>query len=379
MASSDLQERPAEVAASKVLRRAAVSKMTRTLQNRLALATVKIQNGWGTLPLETIEPRIEQELKRKRPTSSSNDALSDTSSSIGDALYHGRRIDSSPLTAPLFSDDFPRSGSSRSSKRSKHRSSFNQPLSSTHERGKMMTRGSWKKNHRLPESSPGFHGHSGPFSKGPPLSFVTEATVPDDNLSLSHSEDDDSDLPLHSFQANTRHIRSSPPRIPRTPSPDVARSARMRNKPFNNSRNDDAADLLMFLAASPSPAVPGNNKSRNNVVMNPPSTPPQKTPLPSSMLSTPGGGSNYIGFGTTTPGMGFNFADYLNVTPSPAQAAWRTPGPNKTPLAAREARRRLNFDMMPPSNGNTPELSQGPTSDVKGLGMELGGELVSSQ
>jgi hypothetical protein len=134
----------------------------------------------------------------------------------------------------------------------------------------------------------------------------------------------------------------------------------------------------MFLAASPSPAVGGASKPKTT--MNPPSTPPQKTPLPSSMLSTPGGGSNFLGIGTTTPGLGFNFSDYLNVTPSPAQAAWRTPGAAKTPLAAREARRRLNFDaLMPPSNGTTPEL---PSSDGKvltGLGMELGGELVSSQ
>src|ERR1700760_3830975 len=103
--------------------------MTRALQNRLALATVKIQNGWGNLPLETIEPRIEQELKRKRPTSSSNEKHSDTSSSTRDHIYHGRRIDSSPLPAPLFSDDLPRSGSSRGSKRSKHRNSFHQPVS----------------------------------------------------------------------------------------------------------------------------------------------------------------------------------------------------------------------------------------------------------
>jgi len=355
--------------------------MTRTLQNRLALATVKIQHGWGALPLETIEPRIEQELKRKRPTSSSNEALSDSSSNIGDTLYGGRRLDSSPLTAPLFSDDLPRSGSSRSSKRSKNRSSFHQDLSNTHVRGKLRGQpqvNSWKKNHRLPESSPGLRGRSGPFGNknNVPLSFVTEGTAADEAHSLSHSEDDDSDLPLHSFQANTRRIRSSPPRMPRTPSPDIARSARLRNRPFNSGRDEGAADLLMFLAASPSPAVPNHKSARGNA-MNPPSTPPQKTPLPSSMLSTPGGGSNYVGFGTTTPGMGFNFADYLNVTPSPAQAAWRTPGLNKTPSAT--GRRRLNFDsMVPPANGAHPDLPHSQSSEVKGLGMELGGELVPS-
>lgn len=76
--------------------------------------------------------------------------------------------------------------------------------------------------------------------------------------------------------------------------------------------------------------------------------------------------------------MPFNFADYLNVTPSPAQAAWRTPAAAKTPLAAREARRRLNFDSLHPPTGDSPRIG-GPDAKVNGLGMELGGELVSSQ
>jgi Whi5 like len=354
--------------------------MTRVLQNRLALANVKIKNGWGTLPLETIEPRIEQELKRKRPSSSS-EAFSDTASTTSDRLFQSGAPISSPLTAPFFTDELPKSGSSRSSKRSRYQSAPQHRTSNSHNRtdvGPSQSR-TWKKTHRLLQSSPGYQGHTARFtaSHQPSLSFVSEvSTVPDEPLSPSHSEEDDSDLPLHSFAIHPRQIRSSPPRIPRTPSPDVARSARLRSKPFNaSSRNEDAADLLMFLAASPSPAVPGN-KSR----MNPPSTPPQKTPLPSSMMSTPGGGgSGFIGFGAATPGMGFNFADYLNVTPSPAQAAWRTPGPGKTPIAAREARRRLNFDtLMPPSNGASGDLHSG-DGKVNGLGMELGGELVSSQ
>ena len=108
-----------------------------------------------------------------------------------------------------------------------------------------------------------------------------------------------------------------------------------------------------------------------------PSTPPPKsTPLPSSMMNTPGGSNaGFLGFGATTPGPSFNFSDYLNVTPSPAQAAWRTPAAvAKTPLTARDAtRRRLNFDaLVPPTSGS------GDTK-LRGLGMELGGELVSSQ
>ena len=105
------------------------------------------------------------------------------------------------------------------------------------------------------------------------------------------------------------------------------------------------------------------------------------TPLPSSMMSTPGGGSGpFSGLGLHTPGGNLNFADFLNMTPSPAQVGgnWmRTPvagGP--TPLAAREARKRLNFDTLLPPTSNSPTLG-GLDRKATGLGMDLGGELVS--
>ena len=85
--------------------------------------------------------------------------------------------------------------------------------------------------------------------------------------------------------------------------------------------------------------------------------------------------------GCSTPGQHFNFADFVNITPSPAQGMFnnRTPGITKTPLAAKEARRRLNTDSLMPPNGG-PSLSNvtpGPVTKENGLGMELGGELVS--
>lgn len=69
------------------------------------------------------------------------------------------------------------------------------------------------------------------------------------------------------------------------------------------------------------------------------------------------------------------------VTPSPAQGAFgsRTPGLPKTPLAAKEARRRLNLDSLAAAGGS-PNLNiagRGSTARDTGLGMELGGELVS--
>ena len=95
------------------------------------------------------------------------------------------------------------------------------------------------------------------------------------------------------------------------------------------------------------------------------------------MMSTPGGANLFTGF--STPGQQFNFSDFVNVTPSPAQGAFgnRTPGLTKTPLAAKEARRRLNFDTLVPPGGSPIISNVGRGSSNTGLGMELGGELVS--
>jgi hypothetical protein len=105
---------------------------------------------------------------------------------------------------------------------------------------------------------------------------------------------------------------------------------------------DPGADLLLYLAQSPSPAI---NPPRNNHRMEPPSTPPPKNnklALPSSMMTTPGGGNP---FPPNTPGLAFDFSDFVHMTPSPAQKPWKTPlGFNgaKTPMSV--ARRRLTFD-----------------------------------
>ncbi|KAB2576151.1 Transcription factor Nrm1/Whi5 [Lasiodiplodia theobromae] len=391
--SSERLDQPAEVA-SKVLRRAQVSKMTRALQNRLALANVKVKHGWENLNIDAIEPRIDVELKRKRP-SSSNTTLSDTSSSTSDRFHHLAAFDSSPLAAPIFSDDVGRSGGGYgSAKRMRYQPDFyRRPVSSNHSRTRVRPSSArtWKSSYRLPESSPAYR-KSRNFSlpQVPSLSFVSEgSTVADEPLSPLLSEDDDADLPVSSFQVNASHMRSSPPPLqsPSTPPPGMSRSGRLRNDTFtatprNNHNGEEDANLLMYLATSPSPANPATNKTRIMA----PSTPPQRTtPLPSSMMSTPGGGAPFSGFGLHTPGNNLNFADFLNMTPSPAQisSSWnRTPvAAGKTPLTARDARRRLNFDTLLPPTSHSPTVGSLERSRISkmetGLGMDLGGELVS--
>ncbi|TKA64313.1 hypothetical protein B0A55_12238 [Friedmanniomyces simplex] len=374
--------REPEAVAEKVLRRAQVSKMTRALQDRLALASVKIQNGWENMSLDAIEPQLESRRMRKRPASS-NDTVSDTASTTSSIVHSS--LASSPLTAPMFSDDIPRSGSNKRPRPAQAQRGASSGAMRSGARTRMATRStSWKSQHSLPESSPIDHAKHAryPSNNISHLSFISEgSTVPDSPPSPVHSEDDDADIPVTSFSLNasTRIISltSSPPH---TPPPD-RRMKKAHNVSWSRTpkHGDDGADLLMFLATSPSPAIKRGDVHHTNMIVQPPSTPPCKpTPLPSSHM-TPSTNAGFLGFGPHTPGTNFNFADFVNVTPSPAQGPWtRTPnaGAGRTPAAAREARRKLNFDaLLPPTSG--PVLTRSSSKNGGGLGMELGGELMS--
>jgi len=358
--------------------------MTRALQSSLALANVKVKHGWQGEPLEVLQPRITQELGRKRP-SSSIDTISDSSSSISGDFSSVRGLNSSPLTIPMFSDDFDRSGSAHSFKRQRVGDKLPYAASSSGSARKSRnaaTVRSWKKAHHLPQSSPSFntrHTYSAPIGHISKLSFISEgSTIPEETGSPELSEDDDTDLPVSSFKIHNTHtsiIQSSPP-PPRTPPPQ----RRMINNEANISwsrtprTGEEGADLLMFLATTPTPA----NKTVTREAPFP-STPPSKnTPLPSALMNTPGG-TGLFGLAPNTPSNNFNFADFCNVTPSPAQVQWqtRTPVAIKTPLMASSARRRLNFDALAPPTSTSPSMTRSARRLSAGLGMELGGELLS--
>ncbi|KAI5204207.1 hypothetical protein E4T39_03783 [Aureobasidium subglaciale] len=351
--------------ANRVMRRLEVSKMTRALQDRLALANVKIKHGWENLSIDTIEPHIDQQLKRKRTASSINDSYSDTSSSVSSRFHSVGGMASSPLTAPIFSDDMPRLGSSHSSlhgsthssKRPRFTDAHRYPASSSQTGRKTRSAlavQSWKKSHKLPESSPVYHNRTAIFPSTlhvPKLSFISEgSSLIDDAPSPELSEDDDTDLPVHSFQVDhdLYNIHSSPPKTP----PPQHRFSR-------TTKDSEHAESLILLYQSPT--ANGVNTARSLA----PSTPPSKTtPLPSSMMHTPGGSNGLFGFALTTPSNNLNFADFCNVTPSPAQVNWAA---TKSPLSAREPHRKLNFDGLLQS-GSSPEVAR----HSNGGNLELG-------
>ncbi|KAL8973345.1 MAG: hypothetical protein Q9183_000038 [Haloplaca sp. 2 TL-2023] len=348
--------------------------MARKLQDRLALASYKTQNGLDHSSLDSVEAHLEKTLKRRRLDS---EASSDTSSTASEHPFFSGPAHSSPHTTAMFSDDIPSSIDARApAPTSRYGSAalFPGGSSVTRKRNRMRTMApplgnvsqtSWKSTQSLPQSSPDFHP-TARFSNAQTanFSFVSDnSTIPNTPPCGSTSDDEDRNDLSASFHLASSQYRSSPPC---TPPPTHSRRSRTRKAV---AAGEEGAELLMHLATSPSPAHPGSKRR-----LHPPSTPPSNPHgLPSSMM-TPGA----TGFPSVfnTPGQNFAWADFINVTPSPAQGAFghRTPGLPKTPLAAKEARRRLHLDALGANLSNGGRDSSGKGA---GLGMELGGELVS--
>lgn len=323
--------------------------MARRLQSHLALAQFKAKRGWENLSLDVIEPRVEEELRQHRAAIrqkrlAEGEILSDSSSSASDLPYP-RALMSSPLKAPLFSDAIGSSNGSTGHRKRTYHTSFDHDLnlsSSPTKRYRLSPTAhksfgghvSWadSRQNQLTQSSP-FKPRHFKTSSGPNVSFFPSSTRLDRSLSTPNlaapDEDDDDLLPTHSFAVNAS--RSSPPSTPPMGSRRLTRNNTDKNGGTFESR-EEGAQLLLYMKASPTPAALAPRGQ-----MEPPSTPPPKhhfgfTP---TAMATPNLDNPMF---PHTPGQGFNFADYLNMTPSPAQKQWKTPL-GKTPRSV--ARRHL--------------------------------------
>jgi hypothetical protein len=254
------------------------------------------------LTLDAIEPKVEEDLKRKRQKSTDENTPSPQKSLFSDGDLEWLRRNRRPSSQA--SDEVgPLPNFTTSRKRARSGAyEFTTPPSNKrqhHQRG------------RIIQSSPGYNER-----KVVPTAF--------------HSS------PPRTPPQRRKYVHSSSP--PKTPPP-----RRMR----------EGADLLLYLATSPSPAVP------RTAIRHIPSTPP----LMMMSTTTPGAACPQ-----TPQTTGFNFADFVNITPSPAQAAFGPAG-RGTPIA--KAQKRLNFDQLVPPSGSPP--NRGP-----GYGVQLSsGSLVS--
>ena len=138
-----------------------------------------------------------------------------------------------------------------------------------------------------------------------------------DSTSISHLNSQMLESPFPSNYNATSQLHSSPPSTP---------PSAFRRRPISGS-GEEGADLLLFLATSPSPAQPSSRRFTSNVV--PPGTPPSM--IRKSIANEP-----------ATPSQStFDVRDYINITPSPAPAVWNA----GTPMAVgTPTRRRLTYD-----------------------------------
>ncbi|KAK9457913.1 hypothetical protein V1511DRAFT_485215 [Dipodascopsis uninucleata] len=405
-----------------VLHRAKISRITRQLKNRLALASYKTKRGWENLDLDSIEPKLAQEVASRKHTStlqagsdcgSKYSALSSpvrpsllSAPSIDSKTFrHSRRLSSNsnntshPLHHYNRRHGPPISASGASRKRARTLSNENHSLQSGlsgympwrtsgldilddmdyDEDVTFQNNPSNQTSHRhmyqmpsirLSQSSPVYPGiappsisrYSRPSSSSSSSSsrHLQSQSYHQRDRSLQSSQSKsivmNDDFPIVSggplqklpnggqHRARSRHSTASsitsttitattiksPPRTPPRKSFSLNPTDSSTSSTAVPRTNEEGADLLLFLATSPSPAQRSSFPNSSSLTQTPP--PRSQVLFGSSSGASP-----------RTPSQGFNFSDYVNniFTPSPAQIPWH----QRTPIAT-PARRRLSFDRL---------------------------------
>ncbi|KAF3491470.1 uncharacterized protein GIQ15_00987 [Arthroderma uncinatum] len=400
--------------AKKAIHKIDIAQVSLNLQDRLGLAKVRYERLHGLHGLHRDKDSLpsdsdstvtshHQSLHQYQHNVHPSEAGSDCSSSDSADARYSTPFTSSPVRTPRVSKELPRSS------RSRHAATFDIKTMQCMTSSGGGTAGSSRKRrrcdvmaeHQLPKIPRISWSASGTAPQSSPLtrrqlqrrtyetmpSFISESdTIPDPDVERDVDADTGSHIDPQLSKSDHRGSSSSsasfraPPPPPRTPPP--------RRTRFNTSQaGEDAAgsgsgaDLLLYLANSPTPATINGKPAPHTASMGMPdflpSTPPTQHAIPFQLLSTP------------TPSQPFNFADFVNVTPSPAQRAWtngansRTPLNNpsrtpRTPRTTKEVRKRLNFDTLaPPSpiRGSSSKRSGGSGSSGVGLALQLGEEL----
>ncbi|KAK9246029.1 hypothetical protein V1506DRAFT_536515 [Lipomyces tetrasporus] len=466
-ASSWMDAKRVEAVERVVLQRAKISRITRQLKNRLALASYKTKRGWENLDLDAIEPRVAEEAARRRSSSVSGRTVANTASLNSFSSPIKQSSESAGLPPPaLPSANLPKLGRASSSLKSSGRKQGTSTSSAaarkrartlSHDHKTAVTNFMpWKPGSqdedgddhemingfpdsspqygssamRLSQSSPVYPGIASSSMTRYPPRFEASNQVLQPNLpppppplqqlpngspsKLRHSRSHSQNGKVKQHRRNKSSLASqastmsavssasttsmgggSLPRQPSPPHTPPRRTFSIADHDGKASSNggaaqgfprsgEEGADLLMFLATSPSPA------QRSSFVTTPLNHSQSSMPNSSALLATPPSNqrnSSGIPFGTPllngsasaapqTPSQGFNFSDYVNniFTPSPAQVPWH----NRTPIVT-PARRRLNFDQLSTSENSPAAPGGGSTTNTSSNGygvMEVGGSLL---
>ncbi|KAG5207048.1 hypothetical protein GTR04_6212 [Trichophyton interdigitale] len=424
--------------AKKAIHKIDIAQVSLNLQDRLGLAKVRYERLHGLRrdsdsdadsrpQSQQQQQQQQQHLYGQHNNGFPSETGSDCSSSDSADARYSTPFTSSPVRSPMLSKELPRSARSRhaatfdiktmqcmtsgGSSRKRRRCDPAIALAAAAERDSGRDSGYRRQTvSKMPRLS--FNGGAAPHSS--PLarrqhqrrtyqtmpSFVSETdTIPDPDI-------DSTDIDP---QLSSRRHHHQEEEQPCTPPP---RRSRFAHADDDAAASGSGADLLLYLANSPTPAtINGKPATTTNTTTTSttnggndflPSTPPTQHAAPYQLLSTP------------TPSQPFNFADFVNVTPSPAQRGWsasngtsrtpltttaaasasvsasavsRTP---RTPRTTKDVRKRLNFDALaPPSpvrgsakrHNTTPSTTvsvsanSGAASSAAGLALQLGEEL----
>ncbi|KAK9373846.1 uncharacterized protein V1513DRAFT_447747 [Lipomyces chichibuensis] len=465
--SSWMDAKRVEAIEKVVLQRAKISRITRQLKNRLALASYKTKRGWENLDLDAIEPRVAEEAARRRSSSVSGQIIAGTAYALSSPIKQSSVSASLPPPA-LLGASLPKLGPPSSSLPGRKQGASNRSAAArkrartlSHDHKTAVTNFTpWKSGaqddededhdmiHRFPDSSahygsaalrlsqsspvyPGIassnmtrypssfdHNHHilqpslPPPPPPPPLQQLPNGSPAKLRHGRTHSQNGNlkqqrrkrssvasqastmsavSSASTTSMGGSTLPHQSSPPRTPPRRTFSIADNDGKAGSNGNLAQGfprtgEEGADLLMFLATSPSPA------QRSSFVTTPLHHNQSSVLNSSTLLATPPSNQRHSGgipFGTPllngstsaaphTPSQGFNFSDYVNniFTPSPAQVPWHNRTPTITP-----ARRRLSFDQLPASENSPTSVAAGGSGTTSGPSnrysvMEVGGSLL---
>ncbi|KAK9473605.1 uncharacterized protein V1510DRAFT_414479 [Dipodascopsis tothii] len=397
-----------------VLHRAHVSRITRLLKNRLALASYKTKRGWENLGLDSIEPKVraEQQLLQNEPEPFAGASpvraeyfppplpTLPAAARVPGQQENARRpvsrrrsptkLGAAALNGPLL----PATGAVMKTPRKRSRTLSTNPhgadplagytlmqdpdglrLLDTHDRPV-----------RLNQSSPVYPGVVDSYPLAPPDSVSPRKRRGRRKKVLDASLLPDAPPVPTRASAPPAGASTSPPRTPPPKYTTLTSSLSSRTPTTTGTfatpppqfslpkTGEEGADLLLFLATSPSPAQRSSFHTPGRAGLLGATTGVAGTPpvaaAPFGSARTLGPATGVLGPAGTpqTPSQAFNFAEYVNIfTPSPAQGQWRPEHmrSEREGAAAIGARRHLNFDGLDPA----------PTPPAAGAKLEVGGQL----
>ncbi|BFZ56302.1 hypothetical protein PYCC9005_003347 [Savitreella phatthalungensis] len=281
-----------------ILKRAEIGKITRALKDRLEIAQHKISRSWQNLPLNAVESRMAREAedaarKSERESSASTSAPGSITSDPAGARQRPLSRDRDFLVPDLPVRARPHNHNEPTI----HVPAPNRPvMSQSIARAAAAANGSSASGHPSHRISPLKRYRSdsleadSPELGSSPLKYHASATSNGHGHGVGHGH------PI------ARHM--TPPLAPSTPPPLSAGRGLPHTRSHSSFKPDteEGADLLLFLATSPSPARPKRTSARALEAFSSP--PPMRG---SSQVNTP-------------IGQAFNLSEFLNFTPSPSQA-----------------------------------------------------------